>query len=123
MFVGQIQSAPYMGKMGISAVRANLPFASMQTTPTQYDRVEIGTRSQETAYSGTYKPNSDQMRALGNTSYTWAAPDSRLQTELLPPSEQSSYTEEDALINQYMKQSRIDGYLTEIRSCVLPLNL
>ena len=43
MFVGQIQAAPYMGKMGISAVRANLPFASMQTTPTQYDRVEIGT--------------------------------------------------------------------------------
>ena len=126
MFVGQIQAAPYMGKMGISAVRANLPFASMQTTPTQYDRVEIGTRSQETAYSGTYKPNSDQMRALGNTSYTWAAPDSRLQAELLPPSEQLSYTEEDALINQYMKQSRIDGYFdgdTFVRTSSEPVKL
>ena len=96
MFVGQIQAAHYMGSRGISAVRAHSPFRSTQTTPTRYDRVEIGTRSQGAAYSGTYKPNSDQMRALGNTSYTWAAPDSRLQAELLPPSEQASYTEEDA---------------------------
>ena len=110
MFVGQIQAAPYMGKMGISAVRANLPFASMQTTPTQYDRVEIGTHAQADTRSGIYKPSSGQMQAMGSPSYTWAAPVSRLQTELLPPSEQSSYTEEDALLNQYMKQSRIDGY-------------
>ena len=110
MFVGQIQAAPYMGKMGISAVRANLPFASMQTTPTQYDRVEIGTHSQADTRSGIYKPSSGQVQAMGSPSYTWATPDSRLQAELLPPSEQSSYTKEDALINQYMKQSRIDGY-------------
>ena len=110
MFVGQIQATPYMGKMGISAVRANLPFASMQTTPTQYDRVEIGTHSQADTRSGIYKPSSGQVQAMGSPSYTWATPDSRLQAELLPPSEQSSYTKEDALINQYMKQSRIDGY-------------
>ena len=88
MFVGQIQAAPYMGKMGISAVRANLPFASMQTTPTQYDRVEIGTHAQADTRSGIYKPSSGQMQAMGSPSYTWAAPDSRLQAELLPPSEQ-----------------------------------
>lgn len=110
MFVGQIQAAPYMGKMGISAVHANLPFASMQTTPAQYDRVEIGTHAQTDTRSGIYKPSSGQMQAMGSPSYTWATPDSRLQAELLPPSEQSSYTEEDALLNQYMKQSRIDGY-------------
>ena len=126
MFVGQIQSAPYMGKMGISAVRANLPFASMQTTPTQYDRVEIGTHSQADTRSGIYKPSSGQMQAMGSPSYTWAAPDSRLQTELLPPSEQSSYTEEDALLNQYMKQSRIDGYFdgdTFVRTSSEPVKL
>ena len=98
----------------------------MQTSPARYDRVEIGTRSQGAAYSGTYKPNSDQMRALGNTSYTWAAPDSRLQAELLPPSEQPSYTEEDALLNQYMKQSRIDGYFdgdTFVRTSSEPVML
>ena len=126
MFVGQIQAAPYMGKMGISAVRANLPFASMQTTPTQYDRVEIGTHSQADTRSGIYKPSSGQMQAMGSPSYTWAAPDSRLQTELLPPSEQSSYTEEDALLNQYMKQSRIDGYFdgdTFVRTSSEPVKL
>ena len=126
MFVGQIQSAPYMGKMGISAVRANLPFASMQTTPTQYDRVEIGTHAQADTRSGIYKPSSGQMQAMGSPSYTWAAPDSRLQTELLPPSEQSSYTEEDALLNQYMKQSRIDGYFdgdTFVRTSSEPVKL
>jgi len=66
------------------------------------------------------------MRALGNTSYTWAAPDSRLQAELLPPSEQASYTEEDALLNQYMKQSRIDGYFdgdTFVRTSSEPVKL
>ena len=126
MFVGQIQAAPYMGKMGISAVRANLPFASMQTTPTQYDRVEIGTHAQADTRSGIYKPSSGQMQAMGSPSYTWAAPDSRLQTELLPPSEQSSYTEEDALLNQYMKQSRIDGYFdgdTFVRTSSEPVKL
>ena len=111
MFVGQIQAAAHMGKIGGSAARAHSPLASMQTSPARYDRVEIGTRSQGAAYSGTYKPNSDQMRALGNTSYTWAAPDSRLQAELLPPSERASYTEEDALLNQYMKQFRVDAYI------------
>lgn len=110
MFVGQIQATPYIGKAGISAVRTNSLLASMQTTPKQYDRVEIGTHSQVDTHSGIYKPSSGQMQAMGSPSYTWAAPDSRLQAELLPPSEQSSYTEEDALINQYMKQSRIDGY-------------
>ena len=126
MFVGQIQAAPYMGKMGISAVRANLPFASMQTTPTQYDRVEIGTHAQADTRSGIYKPSSGQMQAMGSPSYTWAAPDSRLQAELLPPSEQSSYTEEDALLNQYMKQSRIDGYFdgdTFVRTSSEPVKL
>lgn len=42
--------------------------------------------------------------------YAWANPDSSLWKGLLLPSEQASYTEEDALLNQYMKQFRIDGY-------------
>ena len=111
MFVGQIQAAHYMGSRGISAVRAHSPFRSTQTTPTRYDRVEIGTRSQVTAYSGIYKPGSGQMRVLDAPACTKVAPDSRLQAELLPPSEQPTYTEEDALLNQYMKQYRIDGYI------------
>lgn len=126
MFVGQIQAAPYTGNMGVSAARAYSPLASMQTSPARYDRVEIGTHSQADTRSGIYKPSSSQMQAMGSPSYTWAAPDSRLQAELLPPSEQSSYTEEDALLNQYMKQSRIDGYFdgdTFVRTSSEPVKL
>lgn len=126
MFVGKIQANPYMGNMGISAARAHLPFASKQTTPARYDRVEIGTHAQANTYANIYKPNSDQMRAMGDISYTWATPDSRLQKEILPPSEQSSYTAEDALINQYMKQSRIDGFFdgnTFVRTSSEPVKL
>ena len=111
MFIGQIQAAAHIGKMGVSAVRAHTPAASMQTSPARYDRVEIGTRSQGTAHSGIYQPGSNQMQAIETPAYTKVAPDSRLQAELLPPSEQASYTEEDALINQYMKQFRVDAYI------------
>ena len=111
MFVGQIQSNIYMGNMGISAVRASLPYAPQQTTPTRYDRVEMGTHVQTNPHSGIYKPSSSQMRVLNTPACTKVAPDSRLQAELLPPSEQASYTEEDALINQYMKQYRVDAYI------------
>ena len=111
MFVGQVQANPNVHQKGMAAVRAHLPSASAQTGPARYDRVETGTRSQGTAYAGIYKPSSDQMRVLGNTSYTRVAPDSRLQAELLPPSERASYTEEDALLNQYMKQFRVDAYI------------
>ncbi len=126
MFVGQVQANPNVHQKGMAAVRAHLPSASAQTGPARYDRVETGTRSQGTAYAGIYKPSSDQMRVLGNTSYTRVAPDSRLQAELLPPSEQASYTEEDALLNQYMKQSRIDGYFdgdTFVRTSSEPVKL
>ena len=85
MFVGQIQAHQYAGTTDVLARRTNLPLASKQTPSVKYDRVEIGTRSQVTAHSGIYKPSSDQMRVLGNTSCTRVAPDSRLQAELLPP--------------------------------------
>ena len=111
MFVGQIQSNIYIGNMGILAVRASLPYAPQQTTPTRYDRVEMGTHVQTNPHSGIYKPSSGQMRVLNTPACTKVAPDSRLQAELLPPSEQASYTEEDALYNQYMKQFRVDIYL------------
>lgn len=126
MFIGQARVCSYANNMGISAIRAKLPFASKQMLPPQYDRVGIGSHSQANVSSGIYKPNPDQMRMLGNTSYSRATPDSRLQKELLPPSEQASYTEEDALINQYMKQSRIDGHFdgsTFVRDSSEPVKL
>ena len=126
MYVGQALAHPYTGSMGISATRAKLPVTVKQTLSARHDRVEIGAFSQANTQAGIYKPNSNQMQMLGNISYTQVAPDSRLQAELLPPSEQSSYTEEDALINQYMKQSRIDGYFdgdTFVRTSSGPVGL
>ena len=111
MFVGQILAASYTGNISVSAARTNSLFASMKTTLTRYDRVEIGAHSQTNTRSGIYKPSSGQMRALDTPACTEVVPDSRLQAELLPPSEQASYTEEDALYNQYMKQFHVDIYL------------
>ena len=126
MFIGQIRANPYAGNMGISAVRSHVPFASKKTILPQYDRVEIGSRYQGNGYSGIYTPNSSQMRTMEYAPCPQVAPDSRLQQELLPPSERPSYTEEDALINQYMKQSRIDGYFdgdTFVRTSSEPVRL
>ena len=126
MFIGQIQTPLYAGRTGALSVHSAVQSISKQVALPQYDRVEIGTRSQMSSYSGTYKPNSNQVRAIENIPYTWVTPDSRLQKELLPPSEQPSYTEEDALINQYMKQSRIDGYFsgdTFVRTSSEPVKL
>lgn len=108
MFIGKIQTHSYAGHMGISPAGTKNPFASKQTTQPQYDQVELGSGAQNHPYSGAYRPNANQMKPLGPISYTQAAPDSSLMREILPPSEQASYTEEDALINQYMKQFRVD---------------
>lgn len=126
MFIGQARVHPYTIHVGISAIRAKLPFPAKQTPAPRYDRVEIGTHSQADTQSGIYKPTPDQMRMLANTSYAWVTADSSLQKELLPPSEQSSYTEEDALLNQYVKQSRIEGYFdggTFVRTSSEPVTL
>ena len=97
MFVGKLMANPYQGIPNLAAKQTKAPSAPAPSAPAHYDRVEIGAG-----------PRS--IQAMENTSYTWAAPDSRLQKELLPPSEQPSYTQEDALMNQYMKQFRIEGY-------------
>ena len=60
---------------------------------------------------GIYKPKGNQiMKAISNIEYTQLEPDERLKAEILPASEQTSYTENDALMRQYMKQYRIDGH-------------
>lgn len=126
MYIGQALVHLYAGGLGIPAVGTRSPAALKQTPSSQHDRVEIGTYPQANGQAGIDKPNPDQMRMFGTLSYTRAAPDSRLQSELLPPSERSSYTEEDALINQYLKRSRIDGYFdggTFVRTSSGPVKL
>lgn len=116
MFIGQIQILAHMRNRGVLGVQTNLPFALKQISQPRHDRVEIGTRNQQGMETGVYRPNGNQMQAFDFTPYTSISSDDKSTIQLssvcsiLPASEQSSYTEEDALINQYMKQSRIEGY-------------
>lgn len=101
--------------------------ASLRAAQPKTDTVEIraaSTRQQSEA--GLYGPHGNQMRTLDHVSATQLAPDPALQAELLPASEQTSYTARDALMNQYLKQSRIDGYFegdTFVRTSDKPVTL
>ena len=120
MFVGQILQArvqPILGNRQLFGQVKVFSEAIVQGTTLREDKVEIGTN---------FSQDGNQMRILSSVSCTKVESDEKLQNELLPPSEQSSYTEKDALINQYMKQSRIEGYFegdTFVRTSTDPVKL
>lgn len=62
--------------------------------------------------AGIYTRPQVQMKQLfpDGFNYTVSEPDLRLQ-ECIRPSSEKAYTEEDALMNQYMKQYRINGHV------------
>ncbi len=116
MYIGQlVQSWSWMNpgrnRTGIFKTQGDLPFALKQALAARCDRVEIKTRSQADANPGIYAPPSNRLEAFDPIPYTKLEPDENLKKELLPPSEQTSFSEEDALINQYMKQSRFEGHM------------
>lgn len=79
-----------------------------------FDTVSITTEAQRNLDNNNlniYQPNGNQMRTLfpDGITYTKASPDKQLQMEISPSSEKSDYTKQDALMNQYMKQYRIEG--------------
>lgn len=111
MFIGQVglsRVAYSMSNRGDLGIKSNA-LVSILKKGVQQDRVEIGKYTEQSNEIGIYQPNRNQMRTFASISYTKVAPDESLQKELLPPSEQSSYTEQDALINQYSKQYRIEN--------------
>ncbi len=116
MFIGQIGRNSFFNTVIAGqkqTAAAQIPF---QTAAFRTDRAEIGTLSQEDSSSGIYRPSSNQMKSLEPVSFSWASPDDERGLDitdvptLLPPSEREEYTEEDALLNQYSKQFRIEGY-------------
>ncbi len=116
MYIGQlVQSWSWMNpgrnRTGIFKTQGDLPFALKQALAARCDRVEIKTRSQADANPGIYAPPSNRLEAFDPIPYTKLEPDENLKKELLPPSERGEYTEEDALLDQYSKQYRIDGYI------------
>ena len=119
MYIGKINS------YGNSIMQANSPLLkalnqlqSLQTVKNvqrNFDTVSISTDSQRNANKEElkiYQPNGNQMRSLlpEGMSGTKAEPDKRLQMQIFTSaSEESDYTKQDALMNQYMKQYRIEG--------------
>lgn len=77
--------------------------------------------------TGIYNRNVNQMRTLREFEYTRHAPDESLKAKaFIPPSERSSYTEDDALMDEYMKQYRIEGHIegdTFVRDSDEPIRL
>lgn len=112
MFIGQVglsKSYYNISNRGSLDMNSN-SLLSILKKVIKHDRVEIGKFDKQSNEIGIYQPNGNQMRTIHTISCTKIAPDNSLQKELLPPSECGEYTEEDALVNQYMKQFRIDGY-------------
>ena len=117
MFIGQIgQTQASLYRNGIEHLgrRVHSPAASKQAVQRQFDHAEIGAHFRTNADSGIYKPASNQMQRFDPVSSVAVSDDRIIQVSsadrIAPPSEQSSFTKEDALINQYMKQSQIEGY-------------
>lgn len=77
------------------------------------DTVEISASKNNSEKDiGIYRPNRLKVLFVDETAVTQIEKDDRLQAEILPPSEKS-YTEQDAVMNQYMKQFRIEGHIED----------
>lgn len=115
MFIGQIGLNNYFSKMNpIHSSTNQSQMANRLRTPIaqkRMDIVEIGSQSQNhKGENSFYKSNGNQIRGFRNIHYTKLTPDEKLKTEILPSSEQTSYTENDAVMKQYLKQYRINGH-------------
>ncbi|MDW2796390.1 hypothetical protein RZO55_02155 [Clostridium boliviensis] len=131
MFIGQIGLVNNSARMTMLRLNNNQSqiIRRLQTSAVQQKRDTVTINSgftKEQDKTGIYKPNVNKMKALNNITYTQLAPDERLKAEILPASERSSYTENDALMNEYMKQYRIEGRFegdTFVRDSDAPIKL
>ena len=108
MYIGQIGTNPWFktawsNQIGfhqssqiLSAVRSQ---TQTRTNTTNRDRVEL---------SGSYPYLPNRMQVLEVPEATPVNAKLDLAADLRPASEKEQYTEEDALMNQYMKQYRLD---------------
>ena len=113
MYIGKMGSNSYLNRIGLnhSGRNQNSTFLKWNQSFTRRDSVMISSGiAQNKCESGIYRPNGNSMRVIEPVEYTYVVPDERLRTyEIIPPSERTSYTEKDALLDQYMKQFRING--------------
>lgn len=130
MFIGKIGVHSYLNTVirNHAGADRNTAFTNRNRLSVRQDCFTSGSAQSEWE-SGIYRPDGRNMRPIGSFEYTQVLPDERLKAELLPPSERASYTEKDALLNQYLKQYRIEGRIelsssaqnsTEIVRVILP---
>lgn len=107
MYIGQFGANPWLKstwlnnisiKQNNSAVSAALLQAQTQSKATNRDRVEL---------SGAYSYLPNRLQVLETPEATPVESNLNQAADLRPASEKA-YTEEDALMNQYMKQYRLD---------------
>lgn len=121
MYIGQVGTQNYYNKVSSVSTRSALVqlaerLQSQQTQNTiqpNVDRVELSMTAQRAAernQSGLCEHNSGGLRNLfpNGLTYTQMEPDAKLKAEIIPASEKTEYTERDALMDQYMKQFRIE---------------
>lgn len=131
MLIGQIGLANNYARTTMLRLNNNQSqiIHRLQTSVVRQKRDTVTINSEftkEQEKTGIYKPNVNQMKTLNNIAYTQLVPDERLKAEILPASERTSYTENDALMNEYMKQYRIEGRFegdTFVRDSDAPVKL
>lgn len=108
MYIGQIGQNPWRnstwlsnvsGKRNSAALSSVLSQAQARSSATNRDRVEISS-------SGLRLPN--RLQVLETPEATQIDAKLDLSADLRPASEKEQYTEEDALMNQYRKQYRLN---------------
>ena len=117
MFIGKF-GAQHNNSISLLVQSVNRSYSkqsvnTQKTAERNIDRVEIS-RSNNISEKdiGIYRPNRLKVLSIDETAVTKAEENHKLQAEILPPSEKS-YTEQDALMNQYMKQYRIEGHMED----------
>lgn len=110
MYIGQYGVNPWLKNTWFQGASPGQQKASgaaaLSQMGTQVQRTGINRDRVE--FSGPAPALTNRLQILETPAATKAESNLDLSAELLPPSEQEAYTEDDALMNQYMKQYRLD---------------
>lgn len=118
MFIGQILqpwARSSVWNTGFFGTQSSFSSLSKQLSQLRYDRVELNTRTQTATDAGIYRPAPNLLTPIPypeipvNTS---TSPDLCNDEKywIIMPSDLFSMTEDEALLNQYMKRYRFEGY-------------
>lgn len=113
MYIGQIGVHSSLREVVSYGLRVNpcSSFVKPHNLSFRQDHVTINSNFAKKESGINHNMPGSPIQSLGAITYSRLAPNEKLKAEILPASEQASYTERDALINQYLKQYRIEAYM------------